>query len=54
MIDGVIETADGRSRSYHLYVPSSLPEGEVPLLVGLHGGLGSGMQFATIASRRPV
>ena len=47
MVDGVIETADGRSRSYHLYVPSSLPEGEVPLLVGLHGGLGSGMQFAT-------
>lgn len=47
MVDGVIETADGRSRSYHLYVPSSLPAGDVPLLVGLHGGLGSGMQFAT-------
>jgi polyhydroxybutyrate depolymerase len=47
LVDGVIETPDGRSRSYHLYVPSSLPEGEVPLLVGLHGGLGSGMQFAT-------
>lgn len=47
LLDGVIETPDGRSRSYHLYVPSSLPEGDVPLLVGLHGGLGNGVQFAT-------
>ncbi len=37
--------ADGVERTYHLYVPSDLPKGPVPLLVGLHGGLGSGTQF---------
>jgi polyhydroxybutyrate depolymerase len=38
---------DGRERTWRLYVPESLPaSGEVPLLVGLHGGLGSGEQFA--------
>jgi polyhydroxybutyrate depolymerase len=36
---------DGAVRTYHLYVPSHLPKGPVPLLVGLHGGLGSGTQF---------
>jgi polyhydroxybutyrate depolymerase len=38
-------TVDGTNRTYHLYVPSSLPKGPVPLLVALHGGLGSGTQF---------
>jgi len=41
-----ITTPDGRDRTYHVYVPSQLPAGEaVPLLVGLHGGFGSGQQF---------
>lgn len=44
-IDGEIVTADGRTRTYHLYVPTSLPDDNVVLLVGLHGGLGNGMQF---------
>jgi polyhydroxybutyrate depolymerase len=45
LVDLAIETADGRNRSAHLYVPASLPDGPVPLLVALHGGTGSGMQF---------
>lgn len=37
---------DGVERSYRLYVPSTLPDGEnVALLVALHGGGGSGAQF---------
>jgi polyhydroxybutyrate depolymerase len=36
---------DGRVRTYHLYVPRHLPRRPVPLLVALHGGLGSGTQF---------
>ncbi len=36
---------DGSTRTYHLYVPRSLPDRAVPLLVALHGGLGSGTQF---------
>ena len=43
----VIETPDGRSRHYRLYEPSGLGAGEeVPLLIALHGGLGSSGQFA--------
>ena len=44
-IDGSIDTADGRTRTYHLYVPSNIPAGPVPLLVALHGGTGWGAQF---------
>lgn len=40
-----LTTADGRERTYHLYVPGDLPEGPVPLLIALHGGVGSGTQF---------
>jgi polyhydroxybutyrate depolymerase len=45
--DGTLRTADGRTRHYRLYVPSSLAAGvPAPLLVALHGGLGSSAQFA--------
>lgn len=41
-----LTTPDGRTRSYRLYVPRSLPRDRaVPLLVALHGGFGSGEQF---------
>lgn len=36
---------EGTTRTYHLYVPAHLRHGPVPLLVALHGGLGSGTQF---------
>jgi polyhydroxybutyrate depolymerase len=39
-------TADGRTRSYRLFVPASLPAGTpAPLLIALHGGLGNSEQF---------
>lgn len=44
-LDGDLETSDGRTRTYHIYVPSALPAGPVPLLIALHGGTGSGDQF---------
>ncbi len=34
-----------RVRTYELYVPTTLPDGQVPLLVALHGGTGWGKQF---------
>ena len=41
-----LTTTDGRTRTYHVYVPRSLPRHRpVPLLVALHGGFGSGTQF---------
>jgi polyhydroxybutyrate depolymerase len=36
----------GRQRTYRVYVPEAAADGPVPLLVGLHGGMGSGDQFA--------
>ncbi len=43
---GTIVLAGNTVRSYQLYVPRSLPKRTaVPLLVALHGGLGSGSQF---------
>jgi len=45
-ISGSISVPGGGRRTYTLYVPKSLPKATpVPLLVGLHGGLGSGRQF---------
>lgn len=45
--DHSLQTPDGRTRTYQLYVPSHMAAGTVPLLVALHGGLGSGDQFRT-------
>jgi polyhydroxybutyrate depolymerase len=39
-------TIEPGGRSYRLYVPSTLPDGPVPLFIGLHGGTGWGDQFA--------
>lgn len=44
---GTIQTPDGRTRRYRLYVPASLPANQpAPLLVALHGGMGTSAQFA--------
>jgi polyhydroxybutyrate depolymerase len=43
--DGTV-TVSGAVRTYRLYVPASLPRNKpAPLLIALHGGLGSGPQF---------
>lgn len=42
---GSMRTADGRTRTYRLFVPEGIT-GSAPLLIALHGGLGSGEQFA--------
>ena len=44
-VESRLVTADGRTRRYRTYVPASLPAGKVPLLVALHGGLGTSSQF---------
>jgi polyhydroxybutyrate depolymerase len=45
-IEGTLATPDGRERTYRVYVPASLVPGvPVPLLVAMHGGLGSAAQF---------
>jgi len=45
--DEWIDTPDRRRRHFRLYVPTSLREGEAaPLLIALHGGLGTSDQFA--------
>ena len=39
-------TPDGRTRRYRIYVPSVIPSGtSVPLVIALHGGLGTSSQF---------
>ncbi len=43
-----IHTPDGRDRTYHLYVPASLPtDRPVPLLLAFHGGTGWATQYET-------
>ena len=42
--DHTLTTADGLQRTYRLFVPSGITS-PAPLLVALHGGLGSGQQF---------
>ncbi|NDB05459.1 MAG: hypothetical protein EBX95_06855, partial [Acidimicrobiia bacterium] len=46
--DEWVTTPDGRRRHFRLYVPSGVADGSenIPLLVALHGGLGSSDQFA--------
>ncbi|MGA0878030.1 MAG: alpha/beta hydrolase family esterase [Ilumatobacteraceae bacterium] len=45
--DEWVETTDGSRRHFRLYVPTTLRVGEsAPLLIALHGGLGSSEQFA--------
>ena len=45
-LPGSLVVPGGAVRTYTLYVPRSLPRGQpVPLLIALHGGLGSGSQF---------
>ncbi|MEO8539780.1 MAG: PHB depolymerase family esterase [bacterium] len=41
----------GRERTYRLFVPAGLKDGaKLPLVVALHGGLGSGDQFAGVTN----
>lgn len=44
-----LTTADGRTRTFHTYVPASVDTSAgapaMPLLVALHGGTGSGLQY---------
>lgn len=42
---GSIDTPDGRTRTYRTYVPAGVGTAEVPLVIALHGGTGSGRQF---------
>ena len=44
-IEGVEVTVDEMNREYNLYVPQSLPEGPVPLLLAFHGGGGRGWAY---------
>ena len=42
-----VEAPDGRRRHFRLYVPTTVRDSEaVPLLIALHGGLGTSEQFA--------
>lgn len=44
---GEVVTADGRTRTWRTYIPAARPGGPMPLLLVLHGGLGSGEQVRT-------
>ena len=47
MSEGVLTTSDGRTRHYRTYIPAALPAGSaIPLVIALHGGLGTSSQFA--------
>ncbi len=42
---GSLVAPDGRTRTYRLYRPTTVPD-DAPLVVALHGGMGNGDQFA--------
>ena len=42
---GTIDTPDGRTRTYRTYVPAGVGTDDVPLVIALHGGTGSGAKF---------
>jgi polyhydroxybutyrate depolymerase len=44
--DRTVRTPDGRTRTYRVVTPRSVPRNRaLPLLIALHGGVGSGAQF---------
>ena len=48
IVDASLQTADGLTRTYRLFLPSALnvPNPKpLPLLIALHGGFGAGSQF---------
>ncbi|HEV7722975.1 MAG TPA: PHB depolymerase family esterase [Iamia sp.] len=45
VVHATLETADGRTRTYRLYLPTQ-PADDAPLVLALHGGTGNGDQFA--------
>jgi polyhydroxybutyrate depolymerase len=48
VVDASLKTPDGRDRTFHVYVPSTLPKDtRAPLVIALHGGGGNGTQFET-------
>lgn len=44
-VEGTIDTPDGRTRTYRTYVPAGVGTDDVPLVIALHGGTGSGAKF---------
>jgi len=45
VVHGSLATADGRTRTYRLYLPTERAD-DAPLVLALHGGTGNGDQFA--------
>ncbi len=45
LVSSSMVTPDGRERTYHVFAPSTIADEPMPLLIAMHGGLGSGLQF---------